>query len=291
MLAFGLGIVQPPGRHGDGASAATPRSPVYFRVPTKAKDGVPAPVLVVLHGMGGKGESTAQPWIQEAENQGWVVVAPTFNYGDWFDPNAVRADDLKFSRELATILGDLPTTVGRDVAPRAMLFGFSRGAQLAHRFALYYPERVQAVAAYAAGTYTLPDSELALNGKNVTLDLPFGVADLPRWLGRACNRVQLASVPFWIGVGETDNRVEDVPRSWDPYLGQTRVARAESFHRALERHHVPSALNKFPGVDHFLTPEVLANAAGFFEQAPALSARTSYLSVPDAVLGLLDLAS
>src|SRR5262249_39187166 len=142
------------------------------------------------------------------------------------------------------------------VASRAMLFGFSRGAQLAHRFALYFPTRVRAVAALSAGTYTLPDSALSIGGREVTLPLPYGLADLDRWVGHPCNDRALTRVPFWIAVGSTDNRDGDVPRAWDPYIGTNRIARARSFVDALHHHRVRAGLTIFPGVDHALTPAI-----------------------------------
>ena len=45
---------------------------------------------------------------------------------------------------------------GLTLKPRVDVYGFSRGAQLAHRFAIFFPERVDHVVVFSAGTYTLP---------------------------------------------------------------------------------------------------------------------------------------
>ena len=40
-------------------------------------------------------------------------------------------------------------------------------------------------------------------------------------------------IPFFLGVGGADTNVDDTPRAWDPYIGTTRIARAQSFERTL----------------------------------------------------------
>ncbi|MCL5958492.1 MAG: alpha/beta hydrolase [Chloroflexi bacterium] len=43
---------------------------------------------------------------------------------------------------------------------KVSLYGFSRGSQTAHRFALCYPDHVLVAALMSAGTYTLPNRAL-----------------------------------------------------------------------------------------------------------------------------------
>lgn len=253
---------------------------VYVHAPAQPSDGTPARVIVILHGMGGNGPDLAQPWLSVAEDRGWIIVAPTFNYGDWHDPQVIRAEDQRLSQDLTDLLDQLPYTVDRPVSPKALVFGFSRGAQLAHRFALLNPEHVQAVAALSAGSYTLPDTEMWISNKLQKLNFPFGVADLDRLVGHTCSARALARVHFWIGVGLNDVRPDDVPRDWDPYLGKNRVVRARSFTRALERHHVPVALNEFPGADHEFNPTIRASALSFFDAETALSANANFALAP-----------
>lgn len=264
---------------------------VYVHAPPQPSDGTPARVLVILHGMGGNGPDLSAPWLAAADERGWIIVAPTFKYGDWHDPDVIRSEDKRLSEELAGILTELPFTVDRPVADKALVFGFSRGAQLAHRFALLNPERIQAVAALAAGSYTLPDTEMWINNKSQKLNFPFGVADLDRLVGHGCNERALTRVHFWIGVGLNDSRVDDVPRAWDPYLGKTRVLRARSFTRALERHHVPVTLNEFPGADHEFNPTIRASALRYFDAETALSANANFALAPSSSEGFLQAVS
>src|SRR5688572_16585968 len=96
----------------------------------------PLQVVFALHGMGGEGKGFCQMLLAAAERNGWLVVAPTFAYRNWRDPRTVADDDVALIRSLAELLDALPERVGRPVSSDAVLVGFSRGAQLAHRFAM-----------------------------------------------------------------------------------------------------------------------------------------------------------
>src|SRR5207253_5178811 len=93
----------------------------------------------------------------------------------WTDPTQIAREDPRLIRWLAGYLEHLDQYVGVPVKPRVLLLGHSRGAQLAHRFAFFEPQRVQAVAALAAGTYTLPVERGPEGG---LMRFPFGMADL-----------------------------------------------------------------------------------------------------------------
>ncbi|MHB1133365.1 MAG: alpha/beta hydrolase, partial [Chloroflexota bacterium] len=169
-----------------------------------------------------------------------------------------------------------PRRTGLRLEPRALLYGFSRGAQYAHRFALAYPEKVAGVAAMAAGTYTLPQTTWQdPDGTATTLNMPYGVADLQSYSGLPFRVEPLRQVSFWIAVGSSDHQAQDVPRSWDKYIGDCRVDRATSFVDALERQGVPVTLQEFANTQHVETAEMramalqfLASRAGIVPAAP-----------------------
>jgi pimeloyl-ACP methyl ester carboxylesterase len=146
---------------------------------------------------------------------------------------------------------------GYAVQPRVLLFGHSRGAQLALRFTEIHPQMVAGVAAVSAGTYTLPFSRDRHTG--TTLNFPFGVADLARTDGgQAFDARQFESVPIWIGVGGADDNDADVPDEWDPYIGPDRLDRARSFTEALQAMGADVSLTVFPNTDHTLTDAMRA---------------------------------
>jgi predicted esterase len=220
----------------------------YIHVPAGIKD--PAPVLVALHGIGGDGRSSCDGVRAWADRQGWVLVGPTFAYGDWTNPDAVAGESPRLLPRLAAILDELPERIGHPVESRVALYGFSRGAQLAERFALLYPGRVRAAVLMSAGTYTLPLPEATVDGRTRSLPYPLGVADVAGRFGRDVDLNTFRRVPFWVGVGSEDNDPNAVPAQWTPYLGNTRVERARQFAAILRGLGVSVQQTEFPGLGH-----------------------------------------
>jgi len=225
----------------------------------------PAPVLVALHGMGENGPVFATPLLARAELDRMVVVAPSFVYGDW-TALSVAQEDLQLSEQILALLDTLPTeTDGVPVSTdRVRLLGFSRGAQLAHRFALAHPERTSEVAVFSAGTYTLPD-------RSQREILPFGTADMQAYLGHPLDLDKLRQVHFLVGVGLLDANPADLPRAWDPYEGSARVQRASAFVGALQAVGIPAELQVFAGVGHDLSAEMVANGLAFLVEATGVA--------------------
>ena len=240
--------------------------PRYFLyVPPGLSSTAPARVLLTLHGMGGSGADFARSFMPLAQEHGWILASPTFAYGDWMNPSAVRAEDVRLDRQLEALLDDLQWQSGHRLRTRVFLAGFSRGAQLADRFALFHPERVAAVASLTAGTYTLPEDSADVNGDGSPddLPLPFGTSDMPRWVGHPLDSAGLRHVAFLVCVGADDTNPGDLPRQWDPLLGRNRVARAQTFARTLEGLKVPAQLTVFPGARHQLTPAMASRVGAF----------------------------
>src|SRR6266851_4088614 len=164
-------------------------SSVLVRFPqSNPTAGQPPRVLVALHGIGGDGATFARDLAAAADQNGWVLVAPTIAYGDWMHPAQVANEDAALINWLSAYLAQLQTQTDRPVDPEVLLLGFSRGAQLAHRFAEAYPDRVVAVAAVSAGSYTLPQTTAA---DGALLAFPFGVGDFPAAVGQAFQPAEL----------------------------------------------------------------------------------------------------
>jgi predicted esterase len=249
---------------------------VFLRLPsTPATDPTqPLQVLVALHGMGGNGTDFGGALASLADAHNWLLVAPTISYGDWTNPSQITHEDPALIAWLSDYLASLSQRTGVAVLPKVVLFGHSRGAQLALRFTEVHPDQVAGVAAVSAGTYTLPESTDALTGQ--PLDFPYGVADLAQTDGgQAFNPARFDSVPIWIGVGGADNNTADVPSAWTPYLGTTRVARAQHFADVLQSLGADVTLTIFPNADHTLTDEM--RAAGCSALSAALSASNASL--------------
>jgi len=234
---------------------------VLVRPPREVVPGAPLQVLVALHGMGATGDQIANRLITQADRNHWLLIAPTINYGDWTDPKQIAREEPALIRWLADYLDHLPEIIGAPIKPRILLLGHSRGAQLAHRFALFQPERILAVAAVSAGTYTLP-FDRSSDGK--LIQFPFGISDWPTITGHEFSRTRfIEDTHFWLGVGTEDNNPNDLPRAWDQYLGTTRVQRARAFQEALHQLGARSVLVAFRGERHVLSPDMAASACSF----------------------------
>ncbi|HET6317076.1 MAG TPA: alpha/beta hydrolase-fold protein [Chloroflexota bacterium] len=230
---------------------------VYVRPPATVTEGGPPQVVVALHGMGGTGARFAAQLEAQADRYGWLLVAPTIAYGDWTDPAQIAREEPALSAWLSDLIAHLPGSVGQSVQPRVLLFGYSRGAQLALRFAEIHPEQVAGVAATSAGTYTLPEMHDDDTGQ--PLSFPFGVANLAREDGgRPFNAREFRAIPIWVAVGANDSNPADVPDAWDPYIGDDRLERAERFAAALTEMGADVRLRIFPGATHGLTDEMRA---------------------------------
>jgi pimeloyl-ACP methyl ester carboxylesterase len=235
-------------------------------------------VLVVLHGMGGNGPDFARELVDQADTYSWLIVAPTIDYGDWTNPNVVAQEDPLLIQALNDYLDSLPQLVGAPVRHLVLLLGHSRGAQLAHRFAEFRPDRVLAVAALSAGTYTLPTGV----GPGGTLNFPFGVQDMDHYAGHAFDAQRFDNVSFWVGVGGQDTNPGDVPRQWDGIEGSTRVQRARAFEAAVRQLGANTQLRIFGDARHELTGEMRAAACDFLKGAGDNAPRGDLYSVDGA---------
>lgn len=245
--------------------------------PRLARDGIyvpptldssrPVQVLLALHGMGGSGPRITARLRDCADRLGWVVVAPTMAYRDYMDPEQLRLDDQQNLPWVQALLDRLRAAAGPlPLAEQVNVYGFSRGAQMAARLAMFYPESVAAVAALSGGSYTMPVRSAPVNGQVQRAQFPFGVADLEKYSGEAFDTAAFTRVPFWIGVGAADTNSADTSRPWDVYEGRTRVERARRFSSTLEAMGVQVQLQLFSGAGHEETTAMRASACDFFGQ-------------------------
>ncbi|MEJ2148203.1 MAG: hypothetical protein P8Z40_01850 [Chloroflexota bacterium] len=89
----------------------------YLYVPENRPPG-PLPAIVYLHGAAGNFKSYTWAWSRLAEEQGYVIIAPSFGFGDWRQPGGVDA--------VLNALDDAEQIVALDPA-RIYLAGLSNG--------------------------------------------------------------------------------------------------------------------------------------------------------------------
>jgi pimeloyl-ACP methyl ester carboxylesterase len=179
-------------------------------------------VLVAVHGISRNARELVQLFAPAAARCGFAIVAPLFTrdrYPDYqrlgLEKGKRRADDF-----LNNILDAFAGWTGARAAD-FHLFGFSGGAQFAHRYALFHPSRVRALVLGAAGWYTMPDERHVF---------PLGLAEAP--LPALVEQRQWLGLPMLVVVGSQDTERDDALRQ-TPHLdatqGMNRLERAQRF--------------------------------------------------------------
>lgn len=207
--------------------AGSPCREYYLHVASTADER--SPVVVLVHGITRNAAEHVSGFSAVAEQAGAILIAPLFTkeaYGQYqqlADPRSgIRAD-----LALLDILEAAARETGAST-DRIYLFGFSGGAQFAHRFMMLYPERIGGVAVAAAGWYTFPDQQLPY---------PLGIKSSPL-PGRRADPARFLAVARHVFVGDRDisrDRSLRTSRKLDGLQGETRLARARTWFDAMER--------------------------------------------------------
>jgi pimeloyl-ACP methyl ester carboxylesterase len=209
------------------------------------------PPLVVLHGISRNALELVSLFVPEAQHTGRKVVVPHFSRKRW--PEFQRPG--KNARPDQALLSHLAIVDPAFAAPVDM-FGHSGGAQLAHRFAMLYPQKMARLSLAAAGWYCLPDT---------SMPYPYGLSvnEVPgslTWVRRhqqALPEYLRLRVRVFVGTEDTDR---DASLRQNPALdrvqGVNRVKRAETFVRhfrtAASARGISAdiSLTRLPGVTH-----------------------------------------
>jgi pimeloyl-ACP methyl ester carboxylesterase len=207
--------------HGPGTASAwlaLPKHPDPSAIP-----------LVAVHGIQRGARSQAALFAEEAAKAGRVVIAPCFSSKRF--PGYQRVI-MPQRADLALL--ELLDRIGREGmcdTSRVALFGYSGGAQFAHRFALFYPHRIASLSVLSAGWYTFPDDA----------PYPYGLASPKRretpWLSSMASGLdRFLELPITALVGALDCTPDSNTRSnrrVDSQQGTHRLERCTRWHKAL----------------------------------------------------------
>jgi polyhydroxybutyrate depolymerase len=135
------------------------RSFIYYAPPGRVSG---APLVILLHGSGGDGQSvrycSGYSLEDLADRYHFVVAYPDGFRGNWNDCRKeaaypARAQDIDDEGFMLALITRLVADQGVDKR-RVFVAGYSNGAQMAYRLGLETPERVAAIAAFGAGLPT-----------------------------------------------------------------------------------------------------------------------------------------
>lgn len=189
--------------------------------------------LVVLHGISRNARSLVSHFQQEAERSGRLIIVPHFTRKQW--PHFQRPG--LAARPDQAVVGLLNRLALRypECAGRVDLVGHSGGAQLAHRMAMLYPQRVARLNLAAAGWYCLPDR---------SMPFPYGLGDSDSRGAGLWNRRNQAGLDAFLGlqirvfIGTHDTERDSALRvtpELDAGQGRTRYDRARTYVAAVRR--------------------------------------------------------
>jgi pimeloyl-ACP methyl ester carboxylesterase len=218
-------------------------------VPTRMPHG--ASILVTVHGVSRNVEEHARLFAPYAEEHGVVLIAPFFTSGrnEGYQRLSEEGSAMRADRALDAIVAEVSAATGAS-GSRFRLFGFSGGAQFAHRYTLAHPERVISAAIGAAGWYTFPDDHTPY---------PYGLGASPERSELRFEPGRFLRVPIAVFVGDEDTTGgENFRRDElvDAQQGTTRRERARRWveamnHAARQRGLAPPAsFHEVAGIEH-----------------------------------------
>jgi len=231
-------------------SRSAPHLPCHLFLPRE-----PHPegrVLVSVHGVSRNAEEHIELFRPLAERCGVILIVPIFATDTFRDFQRLGRKGRGPRADLALIrlLNEIGRATRRDTS-QFDLFGFSGGAQFAHRFALAHPQRVRRLALGAAGWYTMPDDSLRY---------PYGTGDSSGLDAVRLNVIAAARLPTLVLVGECDNRDDDEELNRSRIVcrsqGGNRLQRARTWTQAMNSFATgrgepeKATLMALPGVDH-----------------------------------------
>ncbi len=181
---------------------------VFYHIPEIDENNLP--ILILFHGAGRNASAIRNAWIAEANAKQFIVVAPEFsdqdfpggdqyNLGNVFidgdnpSPQTLNPEqDWTFS--IVDPLFENFKTRANNTSLNYNVFGFSAGAQFAHRLMEFKPNaKIDKIVASAAGWYTVPDSDESF---------PYGFLNSPL---ENISLSNLFSKTFTIQIGTLDN--------------------------------------------------------------------------------------
>ena len=224
--------------------------------------GMDAPMLVTIHGISRNADEHARLFSAYCEMYGVVLVAPVFSKDQ--HPDYQRLGRLGHGKRtdvaLNAIVAEAAALTGAH-ADQFYLFGFSGGAQFAHRYAMAYPHRVHGAAFASAGWYTMPEPRRKF---------PYGTRQIDRLPGVRFDAEDYLNVPMHVFIGADDDDPQGVRHTLrlDREQGISRLERARTWVAAMktaaQAHHLDSQVHyeELPGCDHSFKRSVLRGGLG-----------------------------
>ncbi len=194
----------------------------YIRLPKKLSED--SPVVVAVHGIARNPLQQLIHFSAYAEQHDALLIAPYFDKKKWHGYQQLICRKARRRSDMALIesVERIQKGLALPVQP-FYLFGFSGGGQFAHRFTMFHPDKVHAIASAAAGWYTMPD---------YGIQFPLGLATHGTYMDKSPDMTKFMEKKILILVGQGDTKIDkslNQDQEITAIQGLTRVDRAEQW--------------------------------------------------------------
>lgn len=224
--------------------------------------GPEPPLVVSVHGVSRNADEHARLLSAYCEIHGAVLVVPHFSVEQHPDYQRLGRVGRGKRADIALnlIVAEAAAATGAR-ADRFYLFGFSGGAQFAHRYTMAHPHRIASAVVASAGWYTLPDP---------TRRFPLGTRPSSKLPGVRFDAEEFLRVPIHVMVGAKDDHSRGLRRGarLDREQGVSRVERARSWAAAMQAaaaaHHLEAMISyeEIENCDHSFRRSILRSGLG-----------------------------
>jgi pimeloyl-ACP methyl ester carboxylesterase len=210
-------------------------------------------LIVLVHGTGRRASEYRDAFTEFAMAHDCIAMAPLFPAAmtsprDISSYKFIRHGGIRYDETLFAMVDEVAAKY-RLASKQFLLFGFSGGAQFAHRMLILHPTRLRAVSIGAPGLVTLIDPKRPWWAGTADIQERFGVA-----LDLAAMRQ--AAVQMVIGDRDTETweiTLDDRSEWWLPGAndaGATRLERIATLQRNFASHGIAAQLDYVPGAGH-----------------------------------------
>ena len=236
------------------ASRCDARFSYCLYVPSSYQEGGANPfrLLVVIHGTTRTAQEYRDAFVDFAEANQCVVLAPLFPAGitgrwELDSYKFLEQDGIRFDLILLDMVDEAAERYGVD-ADRFLMHGFSGGGQFAHRFFYLHPQRLLGLSVGAPGLITLLDDSR-----------PWwvGVADVEERFDVALSLDRMREVPVSMVIGADDVETWDINDPDSPNwmegaydAGVTRLERIRVLTQSFRDAGFQVEHDELPGVAH-----------------------------------------
>lgn len=180
-------------------------------------------VFVTIHGISRNAEEHARKFAPYAEQYGVILIAPYFSENHFPDYQRLgrKGRGKRADLALQEIIKDISKLTGINLPEKIYIFGYSGGAQFAHRYMLAYPKQVAKVVLGAPGWYTFPD---------ISQKFPKGIQASPTLPHLTFNPSDFLRIPACVLVGEFDKQRDtelNQSQKIDRLQGENRIERGQ----------------------------------------------------------------